>query len=686
MAERYCDANMTVSIVDSERKSIRQTRREFIFNNLIHPFFIGALLYVLSLSVAYAINPTNELKGSFDDQLNTEKTNPEAQEKPRELTAEQKAFDDFLYKLDTGEIELTTQQDFDKQLEKLQQLVPADDEDRRLTNVYYQCLLSSIYSPEKGVQIAKNMVSDAKRRDERLEEGILYLCLANYEDRGGDTSEALLNIEKAIDIGKEVNDKILMADGYVSRCGIRSLLGENDFALKDCIKAEELYREEGVLDASEGLIFDIGIIFRRLGFLERAEKYLKRSEEISKQENLSYGLIRVYLQQGFMEEQRNNPKKAIEKYLSALEVAQDNKIISEMVPIRIALAGGYNLNGEYGKAIQELQLAEEARETMGNSGYDGMASMYYGIAFSHLEKPEQAEQFFSNAEELMLSDNNKRYLALLYEAWAKSYEQTGNSTQALEKYQKFMQLQKELDRQRSDQQTQVLRFEYDSEKTEIENERLQQEQKLKDEQLESLQAARKWQILAIILGSVLTVVLVWFSLRQVANSRKFKQLAHTDSLTGLANRRQIERALKKEMEAADVAGKPLSILMYDIDHFKVVNDIHGHSVGDVVLTNLSNFSKELLRDNDVLGRTGGEEFLAVLPNANLEQAIQVAKRLQQEVDLKQYTDIESELNATISVGVTEYKHGENMDEFLRRVDEALYQAKENGRNRVEYVI
>jgi len=126
--------------------------------------------------------------------------------------------------------------------------------------------------------------------------------------------------------------------------------------------------------------------------------------------------------------------------------------------------------------------------------------------------------------------------------------------------------------------------------------------------------------------------------------------------------------------------------MYDIDHFKVVNDIHGHSVGDVVLTNLSNFSKELLRDNDVLGRTGGEEFLAVLPNANLDQAIQVAKRLQQEVDLKQYTEIESELNATISVGVTEFKHGEHMDEFIRRVDEALYQAKENGRNRVEYVI
>ncbi|HEY9031548.1 MAG TPA: tetratricopeptide repeat-containing diguanylate cyclase [Kangiella sp.] len=681
MARRYGDVCMAVSIVDSERKPMPQTRRPVTLKYLISPLLVGALLYGLSLS-AYATNPTHGIKGSFDDQHNNGSV---VAEQPKELTAEQKAFDELLYKIDSGQLPLTTQEAIDEQLDNLSELVPEEDEDRRLTFVYYRCQLSSAFNPGEGIQIANRMISSAKNRDERLEEGILYLCLARYYDGSGEISDALLNIEKAIDIGKEVDDKILMADGYVSRCGIRSLLGENDFALQDCIAAEKLYREAGTLDASEGLIFDIGMIYRRLGFLERAEKYLKRSEEVVEEEDLPYGRIRVSLQQGFMEEQRGNYDKAISKYLYSLKIAEDNDIVTEMVPIRIALAGGYNLDGQYGKALKELELADETRQKLGNSGYDGMAAMNYGVAFSNLEQPEEAERYFNLAEQSMLRDNNRRYLALLYEAWANSHRRIGDSAQALEKYEKFMELQKELDRQRSDQQTQVLRFEYDSEKTEIENERLQQEQKLKDEQLESLQAARKWQILAIILGSILTVVLIWFSLRQVANSRKFRLLAHTDSLTGLANRRQIERALKKAMEQANQTGKPLSILMYDIDHFKVVNDRHGHSVGDVVLTNLSNFSKELLRDNDVLGRTGGEEFLAILPNANIDQAIQVAKRLQQEVDLKQYTEIESELNATISVGVTEFKHGEHMDEFLRRVDEALYQAKENGRNRVEFV-
>lgn len=370
------------------------------------------------------------------------------------------------------------------------------------------------------------------------------MCLVNYQSRAGEVSEALQTTEKALDIGEELNDKLLIADAHVSRCSMRSLIGENDFALQDCVKAEKLYREEGLLEGSEGLIFDIGIIYRRLGFLERAEKYLNRAQQIAERDNLRFGQLQVYLQQGFLEEQRNNLDKAIEKYQEAMKVARGDDIQSEMVPIRIALAGGYNLRGEYSKAIRELELAQAAREKLGNINYDGMAAMQYGIALSNIEQPQQAEEFFLEAERQMLRDNNRRYLALLYEAWAESYKRGGNDQQALDKYQKFMELQKDLDRQRSDQQTQVLRFEYDSEKTELENEQLQKEQKLKDEQLESLEKARQWQILAIILGGLLTLLLIWFSLRQVANSRKFKQLAYTDSLTGLANRRQIERVEK----------------------------------------------------------------------------------------------------------------------------------------------
>lgn len=685
MARRYGDVRAAVSIANSERKPLPQTRRPITLKYLISPLLVGALLYWLSLT-AHAINPIHGVKGSFDDQLNERAEQSESSDRRQELSKEQIAFDELVYGIETGNTQLETQQDFDEQLEILNSLVPEGDEDRRLSNAYYQCRLSHIFQPQQGIETANKMLSMAKARNDRAEEGVLLMCLANYSDAAGLTSETLLNVEKAIDIGEEINDNYLLADAYTARCGIRSLLGENDFALRDCIKAEELYKAEGVIDASEGLIFDIGVIYRRLGFLQRAEKYLLRSEEIAQAENLVFGEVRVHLQLGFLEEQRGNYEGAIERYLKALKVAEDNKIITEMVPVRIALAGGYNLNGEHGRALQELKKADEISTELNNLGYDGMSALQYGISLSHLEQPDQAENFFQQAELAMLQDNNRRYLALLYKAWADSHKRTGNSDRAMELYQKYMDIQDTLALQRSDQQTQVMRFEYDSEKTEIENQRLQQQQKLKDEQLASLQTARKWQILAIILGGALTVVLVWFSLRQVSNSRKFKQLAHTDSLTGLANRRQIERALKKAMEEANQTQKPLSVLMYDIDHFKVINDRHGHSVGDVVLTNLSNFSQELLRENDVLGRTGGEEFLAILPNANIDQAILVAKRLQQEVDLKQYTEIESELNATISVGVTEFKHGEHMDEFLKRVDEALYQAKENGRNRVEYVI
>lgn len=685
MARWYRVSQMAVSTVDCERNSMRRSRQASLMNYLCFPLWAGTLLYLCSVATVFAGHQPLNIKGAFDEQLESQNEDNK-KTKSQELTPQQQAFDDFVFKIESGEIKLKTQQDFDRQIEKMATLVPEGDEDRRISYIYYQCILSNMFDPRAGIDRANNMISKAKSIGDRLEEGVLYMCLVNYQSRAGEISEAMQTAEKAIDIGEELNNNVLMADAYVSRCGMRSLIGENDFALQDCVKAEHLYREEELVDGAEGLIFDIGIIYRRLGFLERAEKYLNRAQEIAERDKLRFGQIQVYLQQGFLEEQRNNLDKAIAKYQAAMEVARKDGIQSELVPIRIALAGGYNLQGKYSKAIQQLELAQEAREKLGNINYDGMAAMQYGIALSNIEQAQQAEEFFHEAERQMLRDNNRRYLAILYEAWAKSYEREGNNMQALDKYQKFMELQKDLDRQRSDQQTQVLRFEYDSERTEMENEQLQKEQKLKDEQLESLEKARQWQVLAIVLGGLLTLVLIWFSMRQVANSRRFKQLAYTDSLTGLANRRQIERALKRAMESANETQKPLSILMYDIDHFKVINDRHGHSVGDVVLTNLSNFSQELLRDNDVLGRTGGEEFLAILPNANIDQAIQVAKRLQREVDLKQYTDIESDLNATISVGVTEFKPGENMDQLLHRVDEALYQAKEHGRNRVEYVI
>lgn len=161
-----------------------------------------------------------------------------------------------------------------------------------------------------------------------------------------------------------------------------------------------------------------------------------------------------------------------------------------------------------------------------------------------------------------------------------------------------------------------------------------------------------------------------------------QRLATTDELTGLNNRRQILTLGEAELTRARRYGKPLSALMIDIDHFKTFNDRFGHSVGDEVLRRVAERARNALRTLDVIGRYGGEEFACLLPETPLDGAVLVAERLRQAVSKATLPSAAGELSVTISLGVAELGYGESLAGMLNRADEALYQAKEEGRNRV----
>ncbi len=166
--------------------------------------------------------------------------------------------------------------------------------------------------------------------------------------------------------------------------------------------------------------------------------------------------------------------------------------------------------------------------------------------------------------------------------------------------------------------------------------------------------------------------------------RELKQLAQTDFLTNLANRRHFMQLAEQELSRTLRYGGPLSVLMMDIDHFKNFNDTYGHKVGDLVLQKFGGLVRQALRDVDAVGRVGGEEFAAVLPQTDSEHAQEVAERLcritaDAEVALEQGRPI----RFTVSIGVTTLSGASaNIDTLLSQADQALYQAKNAGRNRV----
>jgi diguanylate cyclase (GGDEF)-like protein len=161
-----------------------------------------------------------------------------------------------------------------------------------------------------------------------------------------------------------------------------------------------------------------------------------------------------------------------------------------------------------------------------------------------------------------------------------------------------------------------------------------------------------------------------------------RRLSVTDGLTGLYNYRYFQLTVAKEIERASRFERPLALLMLDLDHFKRVNDVHGHQRGDTVLVELANRVRRTVRDVDILARYGGEEFVAILPETDARGAGQAAERIANAVRRRPFgAPGEDPLEVTISVGVALYPaHGTTAAVLLRRADEALYTAKRAGRD------
>ncbi|MES9996527.1 diguanylate cyclase [Desulfovibrio aminophilus] len=170
-------------------------------------------------------------------------------------------------------------------------------------------------------------------------------------------------------------------------------------------------------------------------------------------------------------------------------------------------------------------------------------------------------------------------------------------------------------------------------------------------------------------------------LRRDQAEARLREMATIDGLTRLFNRRHFLETGQTELERARRYGRALSLVMFDVDHFKKVNDTYGHDAGDAVLRSLADTARTALRQADVLGRLGGEEFAAILPETDLKAGMETAERLRRAVEELKVSHGELVLRLTVSLGVAQIREGEDLDGLLKRADQALYEAKNSGRNR-----
>ncbi len=201
---------------------------------------------------------------------------------------------------------------------------------------------------------------------------------------------------------------------------------------------------------------------------------------------------------------------------------------------------------------------------------------------------------------------------------------------------------------------------------------------------EDLQELRETFVSNLIIGIAVTLLVIVINVLMVNYYQgKLEDMATTDELTGLPNRRFFFTQARRDMANCIRSGRPVSMLMIDIDHFKQINDTYGHGVGDRVLVKTSALFTQVLREGDLSGRIGGEEFAVLLPETGLDSALKVADRLRRSVEKSVVTFGKEKCPVTVSVGIAADNDREgNLERLMGQADMALFRAKKLGRNRV----
>jgi len=592
-------------------------------------------------------------------------------------------FDALFKRLDVGDLTALDTKQQQQILGHLQKLLPPGDAHRQRLLDADRCSLDFVNRTKEGYAFADAKLADALKAGDATASIRFYYCRAGYQGSLSTERDALADVERGIDMARSIDDDILVAFGLEQRGSVHSFLGIHGKALADLLEAQRIYQQHELNELSSQLLLGIGIAYRRLGYLDKAREYVNQNidhaQHVGDHESLQSGLLQL----GFIDQEAGRAASALNTLHRAMELAAPAGDKGTIAATNLATASVLADLHRYPEAMDALRKAEIDFSATGDVSFTGMIAYERGRALAGQDQTRAALEQFDRAGAAFEAGANQRYLERLHESKAQTLEATGQSQAALEEYKRYLAAHEEVARQRTDQQTQMLREQFDTDRAKLENARLKAEQSLKDREVETLKRARRWQQVALGLLAVMLGMASVLAFRQLARLRIWKRMASVDALTGVPNLRGVESFANRAMRNARTNMEPLAVLAIDVDRFKSINDAHGHAIGDRVLQHIARACDEAMREGDLLGRVGGEEFLAVLPGTKLDHALDVAERLRSRVAAMALADVPEDIRPTISIGAAEML-GEDgdFDALRQRADEAMYRAKQSGRNRV----
>ena len=317
------------------------------------------------------------------------------------------------------------------------------------------------------------------------------------------------------------------------------------------------------------------------------------------------------------------------------------------------------------------------------------AVIYLNIATVNYNK-KAYKQAFENLKKIKtLNKNviNRSTFKDIYQLYSELYEKSKNYKRSLEYLKKYLELEKSINTQTSEENINKLQLKIETLHMEEELKILKKDKKIKELQIQQAKLKNRYYIiitLLLFLGVVFlgySYIITKKSNLQIKDmNKKLDELSRIDPLTKLSNRRDILEKIEYEVIRAKRNKKPISFLLCDLDHFKKINDKYGHDCGDEVLKKVAETFTSTLRQQDLISRWGGEEFLIVLLETDRKNSYDVAEKVRKNIENLKIKCLDKAIKITITIGISEYEEDTNIDDIIKRADMALYIGKSRSRN------
>lgn len=507
-------------------------------------------------------------------------------------------------------------------------------------------------------------------------------------DTFGRSDEALALIKKGIALAAKIENKKMLSDGYQTLAAVYSNAHKNLEAIEAYKKAYQIEFELADPKRIAYLKSAMGTTYHYLKDYEAAIEYKQDAIEYFKENDMPFDELGALFSQAYSFRGLKQTEQAKQNYILMRSLAAE---LNEREYLYFSYMGLIDLALDKKDAAEARRLFNDAKQ------FDVYKKdIFSTMSFhrSHAEILFLEEQYQAARSELtkvlaILKSLPEKENYTWYIDVAKFEAQIDAAADdfknAYEKVKEALELTKKHHSQVKEEALQRYKVQFDTEQIELSAQLLAKENEVKKLELDKVRIEQHSERIILIAFGLIIFLFILFLHRQVKTSRRLFQLAHSDPLTGIANRRHIIEQAQQSLNSHQHDGERFALVVFDIDHFKKINDSFGHPAGDIVLQEVARVITRELGSNDKFGRIGGEEFMVVTPLAH-HYAEELAERMRKAIESLKIRVDNNVITPTASFGVAALMHPVKDIEILYHcADEALYSAKENGRNQVKVV-